>query len=188
MKCVQQITSMGILYLACSDIFWLWYKHPWSLTSGLCPSSSILKNTAFWKLYLFLSSSRSNLLCPLQRTNLNHCQYNCIKICTWDQVLSMRHNRKIYNKNYGKAYEDLKLRQKRNWKINAINQTKPTTMNTNAEENQWRTKSRNSAIQSLIFITDICPPEQGIMEKIYISLHNCQNIWYCDMMPEIVHC
>lgn len=32
-------------------------------------------------------------------------------------------NGKIYNKNFGDVYEDLKLRQERKWKINVLNQT-----------------------------------------------------------------
>jgi hypothetical protein len=32
------------------------------------------------------------------------------------------HNRKIYNKNCGNIYEDLKLRQRIKWKINAASQ------------------------------------------------------------------
>lgn len=70
------------------------------------------------------------------------CQYNCIKICTWGQVLSMRDNRKIYNTNYGKSLEDLKLRQKGNWKICAINQT-------NNHERQCRRKSMMDKAQKL---------------------------------------
>jgi hypothetical protein len=37
----------------------------------------------------------------------------------------MGNYRKIYNKNYNNAHTNLKLRQKKKWKIHVANQTKP---------------------------------------------------------------
>jgi hypothetical protein len=41
---------------------------------------------------------------------------------TWDRVLSLGDNRRMYNKNYDNTWPDLKIRYKRKWIINGTNQ------------------------------------------------------------------
>jgi hypothetical protein len=88
---------------------------------GLCPSPGILRNTAFWKMDLFISSyeewATQTLLDPLERANLNPSTTyvsittdNYTYIYTQDQGLLTGDSRKINSNNYDNVYTELKIR------------------------------------------------------------------------------